>query len=106
MCRPSVAWHLNTTAAQLCQTAGFHRAECADADPPQLRKVKAILFWQVYTWDRGLGLRLGRSPVIKDCDISIPREFDFSGFLRLEESDVAKHWLRTAMLQGRIYEEL
>jgi len=104
--RPSVAWHLNSTAAQLCQTGGFHRKECAEADPPRLAQVKTILFWQVYIWDKGLSLRLGRSSVIQDCDISIRREFDFSGFLHLEESAVPKLWLRTAMLQGKIYQQL
>ena len=44
--------------------------------------------------------------MIQDCDISIRREFDFSGFLHLEESAVPKLWLKTAMLQGKIYQEL
>lgn len=106
VCRPSVAWHLNTTAAHLCQMGGFHRAECVQLDPPRLRQIKNILFWQVYTWDKGLGLRLGRASVIQDCDISIPRHFDFTGFMHLEESAVPKTWLQTSALQGRIYEQL
>lgn len=104
--RPSVAWHLNSTAAQLCQTGGFHRKECAASDPPRIAQVKAILFWQVYTWDKGLSLRLGRASVIQDCDISISRDYDFSGFLHLEETEVPRLWLRTAELQGKIYEDL
>lgn len=106
VCRPSVAWHLNATAAQLCQTGGFHRLENVRSDPPRLRQIKALLFWQTYSWDKGLGLRLGRASIIQDCDISIPCELDFSGFLHVEESAIPKLWLRMSVVQGRIYEQL
>ncbi|KAF4448836.1 fungal specific transcription factor domain-containing [Fusarium albosuccineum] len=104
--RPSVAWHLNTIAAQLCQTGGFHRADIATTEPPRTRQIKAIIFWQVYTWDRGLSLRMGRAPVIHDGDITIPRHLDFKGFPLLDTSSVPRFWLETANLQGRMYTEL
>lgn len=101
-----MAWHLNSTAAQLCQTGGFHRAEVAAADPPTVSQVKSILFWQAYTIDKGLSLRLGRASIIQDCDISIPRQFNFEGFLHLEESAIPSIWLKTSTLHGKIYEKL
>jgi hypothetical protein len=101
-----VAWHLNSTAAQLCQTGGYHRAEVAAADPPTVSQVKSILFWQAYTIDKGLSLRLGRASIIQDCDISIPRNFNFEGFLHLEETTIPSLWLKTSTLHGKIYERL
>ncbi|CAH0014840.1 unnamed protein product [Clonostachys rhizophaga] len=105
--RPSVAWYLNSTAAQLCQTAGFHRAERVAGDPPHIKKVKASLFWNIYTIDKNLGLRLGRSSVIQECDISIERSFDLGSFVKLPEgAPITDLWVQTAALQGRIYEQL
>jgi len=101
-----VAWHLNATAAQLAQTGGFHRKECLAVDPPRVAQVKAICFWQIYTVDKGLGLRLGRASVIQDCDISIARELDFEGFPYLEETPIPSLWLKLGQVQGRIYKEL
>lgn len=105
--RPSVAWHLSCMAAQLCQTAGYHRSETLKYDSPATSKLKRILFWHVYTLDKGLGLRLGRAPVIHECDIDIPRVFEFDGFGQHEESSsIPTLWVKISHLQSRIYEEL
>ncbi|KAJ4327399.1 hypothetical protein N0V84_002170 [Fusarium piperis] len=104
--RPSVAWHLNSIAAQICQTGGFHRAEVASDEPARTKQIKGIMFWQVYSWDRGLSLRMGRASVINDVDITIPRQFDYTGFPLLEEATVLKCWLERATLQGQIYTQL
>ncbi|RSL95977.1 hypothetical protein CDV31_013675 [Fusarium ambrosium] len=105
VCRPSVAWHLNSAAAQLCLTAGFHRKEHTARDP-EGSSVKGILFWYIYTTDKALGIRLGRAPVIQDWDIDIPRTFNFEGILSLETKAIATMWLKAATLQGRVYEQL
>ncbi|POR34331.1 Putative transcriptional regulatory protein C11D3.07c [Tolypocladium paradoxum] len=104
--RPSVAWHLSCMAAQLCQTAGYHRSETLKHDSPATAKLKRILFWHVYTLDKGLGLRLGRAPVIHECDIDIPRVFEFDGFGHFESSTIPTLWVKISHLQSRIYEEL
>lgn len=103
--RPTVAWHLNCAAAQICQTAGFHRQEQLSRDPSNAN-IKSNLFWHIYTNDKALGLRLGRAPVIQDWDIDIPRCFDFEGLVTLELSGVATMWVRLATLQGHVYEKL
>lgn len=103
--RPTVAWHLNCTAARICLTAGFHRKEQLSRDPSS-SKVKSSLFWYVYTIDRALGLRLGRAPVIRGWDIDIPGSFDFEGVLSREMSGMAMMWVKLATLQGSIYEKL
>lgn len=104
--RPSVAWHLACMAAQLCQTGGFHRSETLKYDPPATAKLKRILFWHVYTLDKGLGLRLGRAPVIHECDIDIPRVFEFDGLGHDDSSTIPTLWIKMSYLQSRIYEQL
>ncbi|KAG6002671.1 hypothetical protein E4U54_000820 [Claviceps lovelessii] len=104
--RPSVAWQLACMAAQLCQTGGYHRSDSLKHDSPATSKLKRLLFWHVYTLDKGLGLRLGRSSVIHECDIDIPRVFDFNGLGQLESSTVPTLWIKMSYLQSRIYEQL
>ncbi|KAF5678495.1 C6 transcription factor [Fusarium heterosporum] len=105
VCRPSVAWHLNSAAAQMCQTAGFHRKEHAMRNPEDAG-IKSILFWYIYTTDKALAIRLGRAPVIQDWEVDIPRTFNFEGILSLETKAVASMWLSAATLQGQVYEQL
>ncbi|KAF4441557.1 hypothetical protein F53441_12006 [Fusarium austroafricanum] len=105
VCRPSVAWHLNSAAAQMCQTAGFHRKEHSTRNPEETG-IKMILFWYIYTTDKALALRLGRAPIIQDWEIDIPRTFSFEGILSLETKAVASMWLSAATLQGQVYEQL
>ncbi|KAG5655957.1 hypothetical protein KAF25_001527 [Fusarium avenaceum] len=105
VCRPSVAWHLNSAAAQMCQTAGFHRKDHAIRNPEEAG-IKSILFWYTYTTDKALAIRLGRAPIIQDWEIDIPRTFSFEGILSLETKAVATMWLSAATLQGQVYEQL
>ncbi|UZP38008.1 hypothetical protein NXS19_005824 [Fusarium pseudograminearum] len=105
VCRPSVAWHLNSAAAQMCQTAGFHRKDHSVRNPEEA-SIRAVLFWYVYTTDKALAIRLGRAPLIQDWEIDIPRTFYFEGILSLETKAVAATWLSAATLQGQVYEQL
>ncbi|KAH8669389.1 hypothetical protein BGZ61DRAFT_509445 [Ilyonectria robusta] len=103
--RPSVAWHLNSTAAQICQMAGFHRTE-HHLRHPESSSVKASLFWHIYSLDKSLGLRLGRAPVIQDWDISILPKFSPRGLNGLETAGVEMVWVKISHLQGRVYKKL
>ncbi|KAJ4017956.1 hypothetical protein NW766_004030 [Fusarium irregulare] len=105
VCRPSVAWHLNSAAAQMCQTAGFHRKDHSMRNPEEAG-IRAILFWYIYTTDKALAIRLGRAPLIQDWEIDIPRTFHFEGILSIETKAVASMWLSAATLQGQVYEQL
>ncbi|KAL6900133.1 hypothetical protein GGI43DRAFT_58953 [Trichoderma evansii] len=104
--RPSVAWHLITMAAWLCQAGGYHRLESLRNDPPLVARQKKIVFWHVYTLDKGLGLRLGRASVIAECDIDIPREFEINGFDQATSTTFPTLWVKISSLQSRIYEQL
>lgn len=113
--RPSLAWQLNTTAAQLCQDLGYHRVTGGtipnpptapgQAAAPVLNDKKGILFWFSYMLDRGLALRLGRAPIIQDFDVTLPRVI---GRVNATEmwKEILKLWIAHADVQGRIYEML
>ncbi|KAK5999118.1 hypothetical protein PT974_01507 [Cladobotryum mycophilum] len=103
--RPSVALHLITMAAWLCQAGHYHRKDSLKKDSPAISRVKRLLFWHVYTLDKGLGLRLGRSSNIPECDIDIPREFEIDGFDPLA-SAFTSMWTQLSSLQSRIYDQL
>ena len=101
-----MAWHFSSAAAQLCQTGGFHRKDTLKHDPPHIAKIKRILFWHVYTLDKGLGLRLGRASVIHESDIDIPRIFEFDALENDGAATVPTLWVEISGLQSRIYEQL
>lgn len=104
--RPSVAWHLTSAAAQLCQTGGFHRVETLKKEAPDVAQLKTTLFFTVYTLEKTLALRLGRASVINDCDISIRPEMNFSGYTHVLETAFPTLWVKVSSLQGRTYEQL
>ncbi|RCI17273.1 hypothetical protein L249_3155 [Ophiocordyceps polyrhachis-furcata BCC 54312] len=104
--RAFVAWHLVSTAARLCQAGRFHHADALRNNSPQLSRQKRIIFWHVYSLERGVCLGLGRSSVILECDIDITREPDLEGFGNPEISGLFGLWIRIGGLQGRIYESL
>lgn len=122
--RPSLAWQLNTTAAQLCQDLGYHRVtggtvEVRSPGGSSIKGVggaghdsntvlsdkKAILFWFSYMLDRGLALRLGRAPTIQDFDVTLPRVI---GQVNAPDmwKEVLRLWIIHADIQGQIYERL
>ncbi|PHH78744.1 hypothetical protein CDD80_6295 [Ophiocordyceps camponoti-rufipedis] len=103
---PSVAWNLTCTAAQLCQQAGYHRAETRKLDSPATSKLKHVLFWHIYSLDKSLSLRLGRAPVINDCDIDISLIPGFDTQDPLATDGILAMWVKFGRLQSRIYEQL
>ncbi|KUI54247.1 hypothetical protein VP1G_01645 [Cytospora mali] len=113
--RPSLAWQLNNTAAQLCQDLGYHRVmggtvsqTSSDSHPDEpngLNDKKAILFWFSYMLDRGLALRLGRAPIIQDFDVTLPRVIGQVNATDMWK-EVLRLWIAHADIQGQIYERL
>lgn len=105
--RPSLAWQLNTTAAQLCQDLGYHRVTggTVSGDVTVLNDKKAILFWFSYMLDRGLALRLGRAPIIQDFDITLPRVIGQVNATDMWK-EVLRLWIAHSDIQGQIYEKL
>ncbi|KAK4040384.1 hypothetical protein C8A01DRAFT_46280 [Parachaetomium inaequale] len=99
----SIARDLNTIAATLCQTLGYHRIRGGAADTA----AKAVLFWSTYLLDRALSIRSGRAPVIQDYDITVGRGIG-EGIDLPDESwrVVLNQWISYADFLGRAYEQL
>ncbi|KAJ4298382.1 hypothetical protein N0V88_003412 [Collariella sp. IMI 366227] len=99
----SVARDLNSIAATICQTLGYHRIR----SPTPESEPKAVLFWSSYLLDKALSIRSGRAPVIQDYDITVPRRLG-------DETDVSdtswrvilNQWVSYADFLGRAYEQL
>lgn len=49
---------------------------------------------------------MGCASSINDCDIDIPRTFEFDGDGIFGTSDLPAVWIKTAYLQGQVYEKL
>lgn len=102
---PSVGWTMASTAAQLCRTLGYHRASSMEKDSRVVQQQKQQLFWAVYVIMKALSLRLGRSSVIQDYDISLPMTHE--AFDTPEPwKTVCLLWLKHAVIQGKVYELL
>jgi hypothetical protein len=51
---------------------GYHRSASVEFDTAHERDRKIFLFWMVYVFDSCFSVRLGRAPIIRDADITIP----------------------------------
>lgn len=107
MCKPSLCWILVSTAAGLCQHLGYHRINTMVNDTHEERNSKIHIFWMIYMFDKTLSLRLGRSSVIQDWDISLPfisaNDEPSSG---PDGTQMLSYWIKVARVQGQIYEKL
>jgi len=121
----SAAWQLNSAAATLCVSLGYHREKSPwqasehhrpsqPADP--LAEKKQALFWFSYMLDKGLALRFGRPSILQDYDISLPRSGPavHSAIGRVAApppapdpwQEVLELWIRHAEIEGQTYEYL
>lgn len=98
----TLGWQLNSAAAAMCQTLGWHRLQATE---DEANDTKSGIFWFCYMLDKGLSLRFGRSSVIQDWDISVPRRF---GNIHMTEpwKNVINVWIKTGSVLGETYELL
>jgi hypothetical protein len=89
-----VAWTFISSASNLCLTLGYHIAPSAKRNDQSLQADEESLFWLVYSLDKGLSLRLGRSSNIRDRDITLPAAPNEPRRTRL------------ARIQGKVYDQL
>lgn len=110
LCKPSLCWTMNSAAAALCQHLGYHRISTMKNDSEEERSAKIHVFWFVYNMDKQLSLRLGRSSIIQDWDMSLPfpsvcdRDNPIGGFPKGIEMHL--YWIKVAQIQGQTYEKL
>ncbi|OQE01437.1 hypothetical protein PENSOL_c004G02767 [Penicillium solitum] len=101
----SLAWVLVGTAYQCSHSLGFHTHLDSSDDSSHKSDRKRLLFWAVYFFEKNLSVRLGRSSIITNCDITA---LSLEG-LEMPESHAicyAYQIVNLAGLAGRIYEQL
>lgn len=103
--KSSAAWSLVTTALNMCVSAGYHRASTKKDETLLLKRQKSWIFWSLYSVEKGLSLRLGRSSSVSDYDITLPLP-------DLEQADCRPYyscsirWIKLSSIQGRVYKML
>ena len=76
-------------------------------DNPEDRQTKIHIFWMIYMFDKTLSLRLGRSSVLQDWDISLPFVVSSDpSDKHAESSAFLSYWIKVARVQGLTYEKL
>ncbi|KAF5005920.1 hypothetical protein FDECE_7678 [Fusarium decemcellulare] len=104
-CKPSAAWNFISVASNLSQSLGLHSGVPLHAESPEVKQQKTRLFWTIYTTEKMLALRIGRSSTIRENDITVPRmgyELSSEPFL----NKMFPIWIGMSAIQGRIYEEI
>jgi hypothetical protein len=103
--KPSIAWRLNTAACQLCLTLGYHRGSRLVGESSDTQNCRTILFWLAYILDKALALRLGRTSILQDSEITLSRTL--SPFIEFDvHRSFIQTWMVHAEVQGQIYERL
>ncbi|OQD65884.1 hypothetical protein PENPOL_c005G07269 [Penicillium polonicum] len=101
----SLAWVLVGTAYQCSHSLGFHTHLDSSDNSSHEPDRKRLLFWAVYFFEKNLSVRLGRSSIITNCDITV---------LSLEGREMSEchaicyayQTVKLAGLAGRVYEQL
>lgn len=96
-------WTLISTAARMCQDAGYNCISHPVVDPETTKK--KLIFWYIYALDRGVSLNMGRPPMLRESYITVdrPRAPDE---ISSAWAPVFNNWLDFAQLQGEIYDNL
>jgi len=104
--RPSQAQVLASACMRLCQDLGYHRLHSKANDAGTQRKI--MMFWIVFTMERGLSLNFGKSSTLQDYDIATSRPLllnslhsygDYGTFISAIGADLG-------FLEGDIYQQL
>jgi len=75
------------------------------SDTEQQRQRKIHVFWMVYIFDTSFSIRLGRSPVIRDHDITVPMVSD-NGVVPTAFIGVLRYWIELGRVQCQAVEHL
>ena len=101
----SAAWAYIGTASAFSQALGLHSAVSLHPESMEHRNRKSRLFWALYSTEKPLSLRIGRSSTFRDNDITIPRLTQPPGPDSLLRK-LLPLWVEVSCLQGRVYDEI
>lgn len=84
---------------------GLHSNAPLRAETNESKSARTRLFWAIYTTEKMLALRLGRSSTIRENDITVPRVGPTNSRHALL-NELYPIWIATSDLQGRVYDEI
>jgi hypothetical protein len=81
-----------------------------DQETTESKNQKTRLFWCIYTTEKMLALRIGRSSTIRENDITVPsmtpEVLNNPFFSQSFFSQAFPIWIGMSTLQGRVYDEI
>lgn len=84
---------------------GYHRLFTMQADSDDERQRKILIFWMAYLFDTSFSIRLGRIPLIRDHEITVPM-IGYDGTAPKELVDVLAYWIGLGKVQCEVVEQL
>ena len=89
----------------MAQALGLHSKLVMTTEPAEEARRGIRLFWAVYTIEKAVSLRLGRSSTIRDHDITVPRLLLNRRMTSLLHNRLPD-WIEVASLYGRVYDNI
>ncbi|KAI1393318.1 uncharacterized protein F4822DRAFT_384294 [Hypoxylon trugodes] len=99
----TIAWRLISAAARACLDLGFHRLS-DNLDSEDTRR-KSSIFWHIYTWEKGLAMTSGRTPIIHHYDVTTPHPATLAEYINAPRR-VYGAILDYAIITGEIQQKL
>ncbi|KAI1427809.1 hypothetical protein F5Y12DRAFT_735287 [Xylaria sp. FL1777] len=103
----TIAWRLISGAARAALDLGLHRLTRSDENRRNYVRRELEIFWHIYIWEKGLAMTCGKSPTIRQFDVTsdlhhLPAQRDRSGILSL----LYGAFVDMALVMGDIEESL
>jgi hypothetical protein len=105
LCKPHLAMSLTSTAASMAISLGYNRLSSMQSESEQQQRQKIYLFWTVYVLDASFSTRLGRLPVVREHDISVPM-ISSTGAVPESFVKVLRYWIELCRVQCQAVEHL
>ncbi|OTA99088.1 hypothetical protein M426DRAFT_325434 [Hypoxylon sp. CI-4A] len=99
----TIAWRLISAAARACLDLGFHRLPGGVHD--QETTLKSHIFWHIYSWEKGLAMTCGRTPVIHHYDVTTPNPIR-PEYRLIAPGRIYVGFLEHAIVTGEIHQTL
>jgi hypothetical protein len=105
LCRPYLALSLTSAAASMVVALGYHRSTSVEFDTAPERDRKIFLFWMVCVFDSCFSVRLGRTPIIRDADITMPM-ITHGGTIPVSSIESFCYWIEIVKVQCQAVDQL
>ena len=106
LCKPHLATSLTSIAASMVLSLGYNRLSSMQSESDQQQQQQKIyLFWTVYVLDASFSTRLGRLPVIREYDISVPT-ISSNGIVPDSFAEMLRYWIDLCRVQCHAAEHL